>query len=365
MTTLARTTHRQSIRLADGRELIYYDHQPGLDRSAADQRADLPTLAAASEVRWDPLFEEHAIIAGHRQARTHQPPSTACPLCPTVPGRASEIPATEYQVVVFENRFPAFAPGPSAPAPPGFEHLVRRGSGRCEVVCFSSDHNTCFADLPPDDAALVLDVLADRTAVLAARHGIEYVFCFENRGSEIGVTLPHPHGQIYAYPMVPPRFVRAGQAAWRHRERTGRCVQCEMLETELGARDRVVRETDDWVAYVPFAARWPYQVRVVPRQHMPDLPALDADARASLADVYQDVLRRFDRLFDRPAPYIAAWLQAPVREFRGCWHFAVEVFTIRRASDRLKYLAGAESAAGTWINDIAPEVAAVRLRANA
>ena len=366
MTVTTSAAYRQSIRLADGRELIYYDREPGVDRTAPDERSDLPPATPSSQVRWDPLFEEHVVIADHRQARTYRPPTSACPLCPSRPGRPTEVPSHEYDVVVFENRFPAFAAlqQPVDP-PPGFEHLIVPGRGRCEVVCFSSRHDTSFADLSAADARAVIDALADRTAALSALDDIEYIFCFENRGDEIGVTLSHPHGQIYGYPFVPPRFARAGRAAQRHRAGTGNCLQCRQLDQELTAGDRIIRATDRWVAYVPFAARWPYQVRLVPRQHVADLPALNGDDRAALVDVYQEVLRRFNRLFDQPAPYIAAWLQAPTRTFRDCWHLALEVFTIRRAADRLKYLAGAESAAATWINDIAPEVAADKLRASA
>jgi UDPglucose--hexose-1-phosphate uridylyltransferase len=176
------------------------------------------------------------------------------------------------------------------------------------------------------------------------------------------VTLSHPHGQIYGYPFVPPRFFRAAEAMRRYAERTGGCLQCQQLSAELAAGDRIVCQSPGWVAYVPFAARWPYEVRVAPREHLPDLPALTSGLRDELAEVYLDVLKRFDRLFDTPVPYIAGWQQAPVRQDRDVWHLAAEIFTIRRAPGKLKYLAGSESAAAIWINDVAPEVAAARLR---
>jgi UDPglucose--hexose-1-phosphate uridylyltransferase len=161
---------------------------------------------------------------------------------------------------------------------------------------------------------------------------------------------------------VPPRFYRAAEAARRFRERTGDCLQCRLLTAELDAGVRIVTESDGWVAYVPFAARWPYEVRVVPREHVPDLPALSDELRQDLATVYRDALRRFDLLFGAPVPYIADWQQAPVRQDRDVWHLAAEIFTIRRAPGKLKYLAGSESAAGIWINDVTPEAAAARLR---
>jgi UDPglucose--hexose-1-phosphate uridylyltransferase len=362
-------TVRHDLRLADGRELFYYDHGPAGDRGAPDRRADLPPTETSSEVRWNPLLRDYAVIAGHRQSRTFRPPATLCPLCPSRGESLTEIPAQDYEVAVFENRFPSFALKAAATVPlvdaPPFRSGP--GDGRCEVVCFSSRHDDAFADLPVTRVRTVVDAWADRTAALGAIDSVDYVFCFENRGEEIGVTLSHPHGQIYGYPFVPPRFFALGHALGTYRDRTGQCLQCVLLAAELADGARVVSETDHWVAYVPFAARWPYEVRVVPREHVPDLPALDDSRRDDLAGIYLDVLTRFDRLFgdltDKRTPYIAGWQQAPVRQDRDVWHLAAEVFTIRRAPALLKYLAGSESGAGVWVNDVAPEDAAARLRA--
>ena len=358
-------TVRSTARLADGRELFYYDQASGADRSAPDRRTDLPEAETSSEVRWNPLFHDYAVIADHRQSRTYRPPAKLCPLCPSRDGNLTEIPADDYEVAVFENRFPSFALKAAATVPlvdmPPFRSGP--GDGRCEVVCFSSRHDDSFAGLPAERVRTVIDAWADRTEALSAIDSIDYVFCFENRGEEIGVTLTHPHGQIYGYPFVPPRFFTVAHALRRYRERTGRCLQCDLLGHELEAGTRVVAESAQWVVYVPFAARWPYEVRVVPRAHVTDLPALDAAARDDLAAVYLDVLIRFDRLFgDSGTPYIAGWQQAPARQDRDVWHLAAEIFTIRRAPGRLKYLAGSESGAGVWVNDVAPEVAAARLR---
>lgn len=357
------TTTRQAIRLADGRELLYYDDAPGADRTAADTR-DLPETASTSQIRWDPLFAEWSVIAGHRQSRTYKPPSDECPLDPSRAGRPTEIPATDYDVVVFENRFPALSDGAAQAVPAVDDGLFvsRPGVGRCEVVCFTSDHNTAFAQLPVRRVRTVLDAWVDRTRELAAIEGVEYVFCFENRGEEIGVTLSHPHGQIYAYPFIPPRLAVAGRAAAAYRTEHGTCLQCAMLEQERAEGKRIVAETEHFVAYVPFAARWPYEVTVVPLRHAPDLPALSDPELDDLAGIYLEVLKRFDGLFDTPAPYIASWQQAPVRADRDSWHLTASVFTIRRANGKLKYLAGSESGAAVWINDVPPEVAAQRLR---
>ena len=358
-------THRTAIRLADGRYLFYYDRAAGADRSAPDQRTDLPEAVTTSQMRWNPLMRDYSVIAGHRQQRTYKPPADLCPLDPSSEGKSTEIPASDYEVVVFENRFPSFSLRSGVHVPLVDVPPFRSGpaAGRCEVVCFSSDHDSSFSHLPIEQVETVIDAWADRTEALNAIDSIDYVFCFENRGEEIGVTLSHPHGQIYGYPFIPPRFYRTTEAFERHRERTGRCLQCDLVAAELADGSRIVTESENWVAYVPFAARWPYEVRLVPRRHLPDLPALVDVERKDLAQIYVSVLRGFDGLFDTPTPYIAGWQQAPARQCRDAWHLGAEIFTIRRAEGKLKYLAGSESGAAVWINDVAPEDAASRLRA--
>jgi UDPglucose--hexose-1-phosphate uridylyltransferase len=357
-------TVRSRSQLADGREIFYYDREPGADRDARDQRTDLAPTATSSQMRWNPLFRDYSVIADHRQTRTYRPPADLCPLDPTSDSKLTEIPAADYEVAVFENRFPSFALSSVDSVPLLDEPPFRSGpgAGRCEVVCFTSEHRGSFSQLSPEHARTVIDAWADRTSALNAIESIEYVFCFENRGEEIGVTLSHPHGQIYGYPFVPPRFYRVGESLHLHRERFDACLQCELLAEELKAETRIVSASEHWVSHVPFAARWPYEVRIVPRDHVPDLAALCDEQRDDLAVMYLDVLRRFDRLFDTPTPYIAGWQQAPARRDRDNWHLAAEIFTIRRAPGKLKYLAGSESGAAVWINDVAPEDAAERLR---
>ncbi|HEY2041867.1 MAG TPA: galactose-1-phosphate uridylyltransferase [Jatrophihabitans sp.] len=356
-------TERQHTKLADGRDLYYYDLAAGADRSAVDSR-DLPETATSSQIRWDPLFSEWAVIAGHRQSRTYKPPDDLCPLCPSRDGNATEVPADDYDVVVFENRFPSLSTtaAETIPTIDDFPFRSGPGAGRCEVVCFTSDHNTSFAQLDHPHVRAVIDALADRTTDLSQIPSVKYVFCFENRGEAIGVTLSHPHGQIYGYPFVPPRLQRAAQTASEYQQANGTCLRCELLTRERQAGDRIVTATEHWTALVPFAARWPYEVRIVANRHVADLPALRPEERDDLAGIYLDVLRRFDGLFDDPAPYIASWHQAPLREFRDSWHLGAEIFTIQRAPGKLKYLAGSESGAAVWVNDISPEVAAARLR---
>ena len=347
------------IHLSDGRELFYFD-EVQTDRSAPDTR-DLPVTQTNSLIRLDPVLDEWTVIASHRQSRTYLPPPDQCPLDPSTPARASEIPAYAYDVVVFENRFPSLAEAPPWEQPDPGPFLSRPGNGRCEVVCFTSDHNSSFSALPFQRVRQVVDVWADRTAALSALPGVELVFPFENRGEEIGVTLHHPHGQVYAYPFLSPRVARQVHVAREHLAATGSLLCCEVVERESAA-ERVVASTEHWVAFVPFAARWPYEVHFYPRRHVADLTGLSSQERDELAVIYPDVLRRFDRLFDAPMPYIAAWNQAPVNEGRELAHLHLELFSSRRSATKLKYLAGSESAMGVFVNDILPEDAAELLR---
>jgi UDPglucose--hexose-1-phosphate uridylyltransferase len=363
--------NRASVTLADGRELIYFGASAQASAAYPDLRP-LPKVEVTSEVRYDPLLGEWVIIASHRQDRTYLPAADHCPLDPSGPGRLTEIPAPSYEVAVFENRFPSLVTppgeGPVAAAPAGAAGAepgllaARQGHGRCEVVCFSPEHSASFADLTHDQAALVMSAWIDRSAALAALPDVEQVFCFENRGREIGVTLSHPHGQIYAYPFVTPRTARVLGTVGRYRLEQGRNLFDDVLAAELDDGSRVVTEAEHWVAFVPHAAHWPYEVHLYPRRRVPDLPALSAAEQDEFCDVYLDLLRRFDRLFDTPAPYISGWHQAPRHAAREEFALHLELFTIRRAPGKLKYLAGSESGMGAFANDIAPERAAATLR---
>lgn len=374
------TLRRTSGRLADGREIIYFDDTPDApERTAVDTRP-LGERAASGEIRYDALVGDWVAMAGHRSNRTFLPPKDECPLCPTGTGSVpSEVPESSYDVVVFENRFPSYAPvsgyrddrhedshpatGPDDGGPP-----TRPALGRCEVVCFTSDHDSTFAALTPQRARTVVEAWADRTCELGTVPEVQQVFCFENRGQEIGVTLHHPHGQIYAYPYLPQRSADLLHAATQHHARTGRLLGADILAAELEAKERIVIDTDHWTAYVPFAARWPVEVHLAPHRDVPDLPALSDEERDDLARVYLDLLGRLDRYYVTKdgspirMPYIAGWHQAPAKQGRHVSRLHLQVMSVLRSPKKLKYLAGSESGVGGWVNDILPERVAARLR---
>jgi UDPglucose--hexose-1-phosphate uridylyltransferase len=330
--------------LSDKREIVYFDESPDTGRAEVADTRQLPEPTwAPPEIRADPYTGESVVIAAQRQGRTFHPPADECPLDPSTPARATEIPASSYDVVVFENRFPS----------------LRSPHGRCEVMCFTSDHDSSFASLTPQRVRTVMAAWIDRTVTLGDLPEVQQVYCFENRGEEIGVTLHHPHGQTYAFPFVTPRTQQMIAQA-----KANQNLFADIVRTELDDGRRVIARNEHWVAFVPPAARWPFEVRIFPLTQVPDLCVLSEDQRESFGPVYLKVLRGLDRLFGMPMPYIAAWHQAPGRDEAARELFAahLQVFSVRRAADKLKYLAGTESGMGVWVNDIVPEEAARRLR---
>lgn len=361
---------RQAARLSDGRDIFYYNAAADAVRELHDKRGLAPVVSS-SQARWDPTVEEWVVIASHRQDRTFLPSSDDCPLCPSREDHLTEIPSTDYDVVVFENRFPSLAvhavpPSPAEDTVPELAALVARrpATGRCEVVCFTPVHDASFSTLRPAQVCLVMEAWADRTRELSALPEVEQVFAFENRGEEIGVTLDHPHGQIYAYPFLTPRTRRKLAAASRYRHDTGRALYDDLLAAAVADGRRVVASSCCWVAFVPAAARWPFEVHLYPRRRTPDLPSLTQQEREDFGGLYLQVLGRLDGLFGLPMPYVAAWHQAPVRTGRHDAALHLELFSSRRSPDKLKYLAGSESGMDVFINDVVPEQAADMLRAS-
>lgn len=388
---------RTATTLADGRDLFYFDDSEPYVSGEQTRRLDDPrplpgryepvvTIGAdgvetvqpvtGPTMRYDVLTGEWIPHAAHRMNRTHLPPADANPLAPAKPGAAysdGEIPAEDYDVVVFENRFSSLMRVPGTVDEithvDGEELWQQRPAvGRCEVICFSPDSSKSLAQVSPRRMRTIIEAWADRTTELGKVDGVEQVFCFENRGQEIGVTLHHPHGQIYAYPYLMPKTETMLRQARAHREKTGRNLLADVLAAELRSGRRIVLESEHWVAYVPMAARWPIEIHLAPRRDVADLPALTDAEREDLATVYLELLGRMDRFFPAAedgtptkAPYISAWHQAPVREGRDDLRLHLQIFSILRAPGKLKYLAGSESGGGAWISDTTPERIADRL----
>ena len=355
----------RSTTLADGRELIYFDDA---DTALAPERAadarHLDPRPQAATMRQDVLTGEWISLAANRQNRVFLPPADQDPLAPASEHNPSEVP-NNYDVAVFENRSPSFGPELTGPdAPPSLDSLSEVGIGRsftavgrCEVVCFSPQHEGSFGSLTPSRARTVIEAWAERTAAMSAMPGIQQVFPFENRGEQIGVTLQHPHGQIYSYPYVTPRTTRLLESI----ERVGDDLFEQILTSER-ASERVVLAGEHWTAFVPFAARWPLEIHMLPHRHVADFAATNDAERDELAGLYLKLLRGLDNLYDTPTPYIAAWHQAPVNVGRDTVRLMLQVTSPRRAANKLKYLAGSEAAMGAFIGDVLPEHSAAFIR---
>ena len=361
--------------LADGRELIYFDDEPDFvegrrTRKTVDDRR-LPEAVTESELRRDPLTGEWNVYAAHRMNRTFMPPANENPLAPTKPGELpTEIPADDYDVVVFENRFPSLSmhmevPEDFAAAVDGEELFPRRPAlARCEVVCFTPDVTSNFRDLPYSRARTVVEAWAHRTRELSEIDGVRLVFPFENRGKEIGVTLQHPHGQIYSYPYLPSRAASIVAASKAHEAETGRSLFDDVLSAEKRSGRRIIAEGEHFTAFVPAAAKWPVEVMLMANRAVPDFAALTDDEKDELTRMYLDLLGRMDRFFEgvERTPYIAAWNQAPVGEDRVHGRLHLQLYSMMRSPGRMKFLAGSESGQGAWISDTTPERIADRFR---
>ena len=276
-----------------------------------------------ADLRTDEHGGQPTYIVDSRQSRPNLP-ATSCPFCPG----GLEAPEP-YDVRFFVNRWPAM---------PG---------DRCEVVLYTPQHDATFWSLGVGGARKVIDLWADRSAALGARDDIAYVLVFENRGPAVGATIPHPHGQIYAFDFVPPLPLK----------------ELERGERLGTAGSRLVAAADGWTAFVPLASAYPYAVRLVPDAPVPDLPSLDGAGRDGLAALLVDVLERFDRAFDAETPYMLWIHQRPFDG--GDWPDArvhVEIVTPWRSAGVLRYLAAGELGSGVYFNPVDPDAAAQTLR---
>jgi UDPglucose--hexose-1-phosphate uridylyltransferase len=318
-----------------------------------------------SERRWNPVLGEWVITATHRQDRTFLPPAEFCPLCPTRPGGApTEIGRADFEIAVFDNRFPSLRRDPEPPAVDGTELTpVEPSYGACEVVVYTPDHNGTLGALSVRHVRRLVSVWAHRTLVLGARDEVAYVYAFENRGEEIGVTLHHPHGQIYAYPTIPTVLERELANATEHLAHTDACLWCDLNRQELDDGRRIVARGGGWLATVPFFARWPYEVHLVNERHVGWLHELEPSEVDGLGRILLTVVRKYDALFDRTLPYIMAIHQRPTDGgTHDAYHLHVEFYPPNRTATKLKYLAGSEAGAGAFINDTLPEHTAATLR---
>jgi len=346
----------------DGRALTLYSRTP--IRIEANAITQSPTSRSGDpHLRWHPLRGEWVAYAAHRQQRTFLPPPEYDPLRPSAtPAAPTELPVGHYEIAVFDNLFPSLCE--PAESPPPEIVPVEAAAGHCEVVVFAQDSDSSLSRLALGRIELLIEVWSRRTELLRSRPGIRYVLPFENRGAEIGVTLHHPHGQIYAYPFVPPVPLRMQAQEQQYFGTHGRTLLEALIEAEINAAKRIIYLGEHAVAFVPACARYPYEVWIAPRRAVPDFTHLSSPQRADLARAIKITVMKYDGLWNTPMPYIMAWYQAPFDGTEpGAYHLHAECYPAYRMKGRLKYLAGTEVAAGMFVNDTFPEEKAQELQA--
>lgn len=353
--------HSLDLIKPDGRSMTLYSTRPIPAGISAPSPFPEPQNANP-HLRWHPLRGEWVTYAAYRQNRTYQPPPQYNPLAPMRdPAHPTEMPAGDYEIAVFENRFPSLTMG--ATDAPVLTVPTAPGRGQCEVVVFTQDALSSLGALPLSRIALLLQVWGDRTVRLGAMPGIDYVLPFENRGAEVGVTLHHPHGQIYAYPVLPPVPARMLVQESEHYARHGRSLLCDMARDESARGQRVLYQGEHAIAFVPACARYPFEVWVLPLAPARDFAALTPPQRDDLARALKTVLLKYEHLWDRPFPYLMTWYQAPTD---GADHpetqLHAQLMPPYRTRERLKFLAGTELGAGLFAMDVLPETTALELQ---
>ncbi|MEP0751391.1 galactose-1-phosphate uridylyltransferase [Trichocoleus sp. Lan] len=354
--------YSQELLKPDGRKLILYSRFPIAEEITATSPSNEP-VQANPHLRWHPLRGEWIAYASHRQGRTFMPPPEYNPLAPTKdPQFPTELPQGKYDMAVFDNRFPSMALG--AHNPPASIVQTLPANGACEVVVFTQDPQASLSSLELDQLELLLQVWGDRTRALGETPQIQYVLPFENKGVEMGVTLQHPHGQIYAYPFVPPvpaRMLERQQAYYQEHQQG---LLQDLIQKEILDNQRIIYLDEEAIAFVPAFARYPYEVWIAPIQPVPTFVELTDGQRQGLAKALKTVTLKYDGLWNRPFPYLMAWFQAPTDgNPHPEAHLHAELYPPYRTQDRLKYLAGTELAAGMFANDALPEEKVKELQA--
>lgn len=313
-----------------------------------------------TELRYNPLLRDWTMVASNRQKRPNLPKGN-CPFCPG----SGKVPAS-YDVYAYDNDFPALSMAPPEPDDVATDlYRVAPSYGKCEVILYSSSHTATLPELSVSHIRKLVDLWVDRFETLAQDPNHKYVFIFENRGPEVGVTMPHPHGQIYAYPYIPQKLRVELESCKEHHDETGRCLLCDMNEQEARIGVRMLEETESFVSYIPFFTDYPYGAFISSKRHVSGISDFTGQERTDLARILKRVTSGMDALFDRPFPYMMAIHQRPVNgpNVDDYYHFHIEFYPPLQTKDRLKYLASSESGAWAPCNPMAVEATAPALRA--
>lgn len=310
------------------------------------------------ELRWNPLLGEWVIVAAHRQFRPWQP-KTVCPFCPS-----SKEAKEKWDVLVLSNKFPSLVENPPPPfSSPILPYKVEKAYGICEVIVETPKHEGDLCDLTQENVKRLIDIFTERYWKLGSKSFVKYVFIFRNKGAAIGVSLHHPHSQIYAFPFIPPRIEKELKSSSEYYDRYNRCLFCDVLKAEKEDGKRILYESKYTVAFVPYSAMWPYEIHVYPKRHLGSLLEMSEEERNDLAWILRVVTATYNSLFGFSLPYIMVFHQIPTdNKNYGFYHMHIEFYPPNRDRDKLKYAAGVEWGAGVFIYDRKPENRAEELR---
>lgn len=312
-----------------------------------------------AELRFNPLLRDWIMVASNRQNRPHMPKGY-CPFCPG----SGKVP-DHYDVHVYENDFPALSPNPPEPDPVATSlYKAEKSYGKCEVILYSPDHEKTLPELSVDHLCKLIDVWTERFAALAEDPRHQYVMIFENRGEECGVTMPHPHGQIYAYSHMPLKLKTELDSCRQYYEETGRNLFADMNEAEVAFGQRIVIENEHFLCYLPYFTDYPYGVFIVSKRQVTALPDFTPAEKRSLAEILKDTTGTMDQLFDRLFPYMMVMHQRPVNgdDVEAYYRFHIEFYPPLRDKDKIKWYASSEMGAWAAANPMAVEETAPKLR---
>lgn len=315
-----------------------------------------------SELRWNPLLKTWTMVASNRQGRPNMPKDW-CPFCPG----SGKVPES-YDVHIYNNDFPALTESPELPEVEGSGlYQVSENYGKCEVILYSPEHNKTLPELGVDHIVKLINLWTERFEELSKDKKIKYIFEFENRGAEVGVTMPHPHGQIYGYPFVPLKIKTELDSAKEYHNESGRCMICDMNNEEEKYKKRIICENDSFIAYLPFFTDYPYGVFIVSKSHKGNFTEFNDIEKKDLAAMLKNVTGAFDKLFDKLFPYMMCIHQTPVNaeEYEDSgeyYHFHIEFYPPLRDANRIKYYASSEMGAWAACNPLSVEDTAETLR---
>ena len=313
-----------------------------------------------AELRYNPLTKDWVMIASHRQNRP-QMPKDWCPFCPG----SGKVP-DNFTVHKHDNDFPALSQNPPVPDDVETElYKTKEAYGKCEVILYSPEHTVTLPELSVPHIRELVDLWTERFCELKKDEKIKYIFIFENRGDVVGVTMPHPHGQIYGYSYIPKKPEVEIESAKEHLANTGKCLFCDILDNEIKAKDRIIIENEDFITFLPFFTDYPYGVYIAAKEHIQNLSQFSDRQKDNLAKILKETAGMLDNLFDYPFPYMMCMHQDPVNsgDFSDCFHFHIEFYPPMRAADKQKFNASSETGAWAACNPTAPEEKAIELRA--